>query len=211
MTYINEHHVYTDPDAYDARSKKLLEKYNKKAWNKVIHASAKKYISANDTVCDFGCGTLAHIASIQQAKEIFAIDVNSSMVDAGLRKLSPQDREKIHPVVSDATKTNIPDACCSVVWSIGLTEYIDLESLFKEMSRVSKPNATMLIQFPWAGHPMHIGIRVINSLRGKKTKRFRYVSEIRRVARSYGWHIVEIESTFIRNNVWCVLQKSSPE
>ncbi len=211
MTYINENHTYTDPAAYDARSQKLLEKYNKKSWGKVIHASAQKYISSRDTVCDFGCGTLAHIESMQHAKKIYAIDVNESMLNAGIDKLPLQDRERVQPVISDATHTNIPIGSCSIIWSIGLTEYIDLDSLFKEMSRVSKKDATMLLQFPWAGHPLHMFIKLVNTLRGKKTKRFRYVSEIRTVARLYGWNIIETQSTFIRNNVWCVLRKSSPE
>jgi ubiquinone/menaquinone biosynthesis C-methylase UbiE len=209
MTYLDNNHTYTDPAGYDARSQKLLEKYNKKAWEKVIHATAIKYISPTDIVCDFGCGTLAHLKSMKQAKKIYAIDVNKSMVDAGLQKLSKVQREKVEPIVSDASKTPLSDASCSIIWSIGLTEYIDLDSLFAEMSRVSQPNALMLLQFPRANHPMHILIRLLNSMRGKKTKRFRYLSEVRKVARSYGWNIQSVESTFIRNNLWCVLQKST--
>ncbi|HLC49410.1 MAG TPA: class I SAM-dependent methyltransferase [Candidatus Andersenbacteria bacterium] len=211
MAYIDQSHTYTDPKAYDDRTKGLLERYNKRAWDPVIAASAKKYISANDTVCDFGCGTLAHIDWMQQAKKIYAIDVNKAMLDTGLKKLSPAQREKIEPVVSDACHTPLQGALCSIVWSIGLTEYTDLDGLFQEMTRVSTPDATMLLQFPNAHNLMHIAIRILNTMRYKKTKRFRTLREIRNVSNRYGWSITHVQSAFIRNNLWCVLRKSSEE
>lgn len=211
MAYIDKNHIYTDPAAYDARSKRLLEKWNKAAWEPLIIKTGKEVITSQDTVCDFGCGTLAHIQGMIHAKHIYVIDVNKAMLEAGLQKLSPDNQHKITPIVSDACHTPIPNATCSVLWSIGLTEYTDLHDLFAEMTRVSTPNARMFLQFPNALNPMHIAIKIINNLRGKKTKRFRSLVEVKKIAQQYGWTISNVQSAFIRNNLWCVLQKSSPE
>ncbi|OGY37302.1 MAG: hypothetical protein A3E36_02130 [Candidatus Andersenbacteria bacterium RIFCSPHIGHO2_12_FULL_45_11b] len=211
MTYINEHHVYTDPDAYDARSKKFLEKYNKKAWDPVIYKTGKQYISATDTVCDFGCGTLAHFPAMEQANRIYAIDTNKAMVDEGLRKLGAWRKNKIEIVIADACNTPLAPHTCSIIWSIGLTEYTNLESLFAEMTRVATPSALMLLQFPSANNLMHVAIRTLNYLRGKKTKKFRTLSEIRTIAHTNNWIVIDVQSAFIRNNLWCVLRKSNPE
>lgn len=210
MAYIDNNHTYTDPSAYDARSKKLLEKWNKAAWGPVILKTGKQIITAQDIVCDFGCGTLAHLSAMLVAKHIYAIDVNKQMLETGLQKLSENNRQKVTPIISDACHTPIPDAVCSVVWSIGLTEYTNLDDLFAEMTRVSNPHARMLLQFPYKYHPMHIAIKIINTLRGKNTKQFRSLAEIKKVARKYGWNITSVQSAFIRNNLWCVLQKSNP-
>lgn len=211
MAYIDTNHTYTDPSAYDARSKKLLERWNKAAWEPVILATGKQVITTEDIVCDFGCGTLAHIQAMLAAKHIYAIDVNKQMLETGLKKLSDDTKSKITPVISDARHTPIPNATCSVVWSIGLTEYTNLDELFKEMTRASSPHARMLLQFPNKYHPMHIAIKIVNSLRGKKTKQFRSFAEIKKVARRYGWNIKNVRTAFIRNNLWCVLQKSTLE
>lgn len=209
MAYIDSDHTYTDPIAYDARSQKHFEKWNKAAWEPVIIATGKAIITPEDIVCDFGCGTLAHSTATLRAKKIYAIDINKAMLRVGMEKLPIPDRNKIVPIISDARHTPIPNATCSVIWSIGLTEYTDLDGLFLEMTRVSTPNAHMLLQFPNALHPMHIAIRIINAARGKKTKRFRTFQEVRQLARTYGWNITSVQSAFIRNNLWCVLQRST--
>ena len=230
--YRNENHRYVNPRAYDLRKKQPLERYLESLWRPIITSAAKQYINDTDIVCDFGCGTLAYISSMQTAQKIYAIDTNNDMVTFGLAKLSPALREKTVPVIRDATSTALPHNTCSIVWSIGLTEYVSLPALFQEMTRVSKQKATMLLQFPNKYHPVHIGILFINLLRNKKTKRYRTLQEIQSLAQHYGWQIEQTQRTgfylpvpytlipycaplwqrlnWIGNNVLVVLRKANP-
>ncbi len=211
MAYIDNTHTYINPEEYDSRSKSLLEKYNKKAWDPLINKTGKQYIGSQDIVCDFGCGTLAHYDAMKSAKHIYAIDSNKKMLDFGLQKLSSSQLKNITSVISDATKTSILNNTCSIIWSIGLTEYTDLSNLFEEMTRVATPNAIMLLQFPNAHNFLHIMTRIANSIRNKPTKKFRSLTEITVMAKKFNWQLKSKQTAFIGNNWWCVLQKSNPE
>lgn len=187
--YSNKDHQYTNPASYDARKQRPLEQYLDELWQPIIASIARQYITDKDVVCDFGCGTLAHYESMKQAKLIYAIDANNQMLEHGLSKIPSADTQKIIPIIVNAEQTGISPSTCSVVWSIGLTEYTNLDALFQEMTRVSSPHSTLLLQFPNAYHPMHLLIAYISPLLGKKPKRFRTYREIATTAKKYGWNI----------------------
>lgn len=231
--YQTKSHRYVNPQAYDERKKQPLERYLDSLWKPIIAATGAQYIRAEDTVCDFGCGTLAHASFMQSAQKIYAIDTNRSMVDFGLAKLPIYLQEKITPIITNATSTGISQNTCSVIWSIGLTEYVSLPDLFKEMTRVSKKDATIILQFPNRYHPMHIAIFLANIFRNKKNKRYRTLSEIRSFAEQQGWSVERTIQTgfytpvpgslipycapiwkyfnWIGNNTLAVLRRSNPE
>lgn len=186
---------YNDPVAYDARKAKPIEAYLETLWRPVFADVAKTYIHSSDTVADFGCGTLAHIALMNHVQKIYAVDANKTMLEFGLQKLSAHDRAIVTPLCESATHTSIPSNSCSVIWSIGLTEYTDIDQLFKEMNRVATPGATMLIQFPNKYNAVHIAIQIAHYFRGTTSKTYRSLVEIGHVANAYNWRIERSVST----------------
>ena len=187
--------AYNDPVAYDARKAKPIEAYLETLWKPVFADLAKIYIHDGDIVADFGCGTLAHIALMNHVQKIYAVDANKTMLEFGLQKLSAHDGAIVTPLCESATHTSIPSNSCSVIWSVGLTEYTDIDQLFKEMTRVATPTATMLIQFPNKYNAVHIAIQIAHYFRGTTPKTYRSVSEVRRIARHHGWHIEKAITT----------------
>ncbi|HSX24407.1 MAG TPA: class I SAM-dependent methyltransferase [Candidatus Andersenbacteria bacterium] len=186
---------YTNPEAYDARKLKPLEAYLETLWKPIFSNLAKKYIHDKDVIADFGCGTLAHIRLMNHAAKIYAVDANKTMLEFGMQKLSDTDRLKVVALNESGLHTSIPSSSCSVIWSVGLMEYVDIQQLFAEMTRVAKPGAIMLIQFPNANNIVHIGIRVAHVLQATQAKQYRTTTEIRSVANRYGWFIEESIST----------------
>lgn len=232
ISYQTKDHNYSNPAAYDLRKIDPLERYLDSLWQPIINAVGAQYIDHDDVVCDFGCGTLAHVSAQQTAHKIYAIDINLAMVSHGLKHLPPELQAQIIPVITSATDTALPGGSCSVVWSIGLTEYVELSSLFSEMTRVSNPQAVMLIQFPNKYHPVHMAIRLVNLLRNQRTKKFRSLREIRAQAKVHHWQLVSTFRTgfyfpvpkiilpycipvwrrfnWLGNNVLVVLQRANP-
>ncbi|MFH1000544.1 MAG: class I SAM-dependent methyltransferase [Bacteroidota bacterium] len=63
---------------------------------KIFIEAAKKYISANDTVLDFGCGTGIVCNEIaNQVKSIYAIDISSKMIEISRAKSSERKIQNI--------------------------------------------------------------------------------------------------------------------
>lgn len=187
--------AYSNPSAYDLRKLKPLEAYLESLWKPIFTDMAKKYIHENDTIADFGCGTLAHINLMSHASKIYAVDANNIMLEFGLSKVSPEQRARILPLCESALHTSIPSSSCSVIWSIGLTEYTNVAELFYEMTRVAKPDAVMLIQFPNAYNIVHVAIQILHAVRGTEGKTYRTASEIMSIAHANGWQIEQSIST----------------
>lgn len=187
--------AYNDPGSYDARKLKPLEAYLETLWKPVFADIAKKYIHDNDIIADFGCGTLAHISLMSHASKIYAVDANSTMLEFGLRKLPHEQRARVIPLYESGTHTSIPASSCSIIWSIGLTEYVDIDALFREMTRVAKRDAVMLIQFPNAYNVVHIAIQLLHAMRGTEGKTYRTAPEVRSIAHTNGWQIEQSITT----------------
>ncbi|MCE9642717.1 MAG: class I SAM-dependent methyltransferase [Candidatus Andersenbacteria bacterium] len=187
--------AYNNPVAYDARKAKPIEAYLETLWKPIFADIAKTYIHTSDVVADFGCGTLAHIALMSHVQKIYAVDANKIMLEFGLQKLSAHDRAIVTPLCESATHTSIPSNSCSIIWSVGLTEYTDIDQLFKEMTRVATPMATLLIQFPNKYNIVHMAIQLAHFLRGTASKKYRSISEMRRIAHRYGWRVEKAVTT----------------
>ncbi len=187
--------MYDNPTLYDARKLKPLEAYLESLWKPICRDLATQYIHNNDILADFGCGTLAHMSFMSHAKLIYAVDANKKMLEFGLHKLSNEERSRLIPLHESAIHTSIPSHICSVIWSIGLTEYVSIDELFAEMTRVAQPDAVMLIQFPNAYNIVHIAIRIVHTLLGTHAKKYRTKSEIQKIAKKYGWSTTQSITT----------------
>lgn len=99
-------------------------------------------ISSNDHVLDIGCddGYMQRQVA-QRAKEVVGIDINTDALVSV---------DGIKMLVMDATKMSFESSSFDKVYSSHTIEHIkDLESVFKEVDRVLKPEGSALFIYPW--------------------------------------------------------------
>lgn len=192
-TYQSKNFQYNNPAAYDTRSHSSLEKYIYDLWTPLLRQAIREHVTVNTVVCDLGCGTLAYTQFMGQAKHIYAVDVNENMVAYGRRKTAVLEG-KIEYKIEDATHTTVPGGRCDVIWSVGLTEYVNVNSLWQEIDRISHSNSRLLIQFPNRYHPWSLAVQVAAAFLGKKIKRYRSLAEIKKMAGRHSWQLTNIQS-----------------
>lgn len=192
--YTNKDFYYTNPKYYDERSKlSAIDGYLNSLWRPVLLKSIKKLIKKNSVVCDLGCGTFEYTQYMNNAKKIFAVDINKKMLDYGIPKIK-KIKKKVVILCEDALKTSIPDNSCDLVWINGLSEYVDINGLFKEIKRISKPHSKLLILFPNKVHPYNFFINIINKVMYRSGKNFRTIFEFNKKAELYGFNLENMES-----------------
>lgn len=177
---------YANPTLYDQRTKQPNERYIHTIWDPILIKTMQRHITPQTVVCDLGCGTLEHTQHMQAAKHIFAVDSSQDMLEGGKHKMRLINH-KTTILVEDALHTSIPSHLCDIVWSVGLTEYVHLQSFWQEIDRVAKPSATVIIQFPNAHSPHNLIIKSIKRLLGKPVKQFRTLTEMDTAAQALGW------------------------
>lgn len=177
---------YTDPTAYDGRTHKPEEKYIHSLWDAILRKTINKYISTRTTVCDLGCGTLEHTQHMSMAARIIAIDTSTAMLEGGQPKIAHL-QHKITLLAEDALHTSLPASTCDVIWTVGLSEYVNLNELWQEISRLAKNPATVIIQFPNKQSSYNLIISSLKYILGQKSKQFRTLQEMDSTAGTYGW------------------------
>lgn len=177
---------YTDSKLYDQRTQHPAEKYIHSIWDPILRQTIEKYIDMHTTVCDLGCGTLEHTQYMSKAAHIIAVDSSLAMVQGGEHKVT-HIKSKLNVVVEDALHTSIPNHTCDIVWSVGLSEYVDLEELWQEISRLSTNTGTVIIQFPNTYSPYNLIITAVKRLLGQEVKQFRTLKEMDTAAHALGW------------------------
>ena len=194
MNYINDDFTYEHPRQYDERLKKPLDQYIYGLWKPILIQSINKFIKEGMTVCDLGCGTFEHLQYMQKAGKIYAVDINKKMIEVGLGKIK-NFIKKIIILNEDVTSTSIPNGSCDVVWSVGVTEFVEVDKLFFEMKRICKKNGMILIQFPNVFNPYNLTAKIIYKLLKKPIKQYRSIYEFKKLTKKYNLELKEFVST----------------
>jgi ubiquinone/menaquinone biosynthesis C-methylase UbiE len=149
MTYTGSDGIYTDPDLYDRRDETPMHGYMLTLWRPYMQDLIKRYINhpTGLTVCDLGCGTLEYSRFFKKTRLTYAVDNNPKMLAAGTKKISFQ-KNKYKLILADSLNTGISAKSCDVVWCIGLTEFVDIDKLWREINRISKQKSQVIISFP---------------------------------------------------------------
>lgn len=196
MNYIDKNFRYTDSSGYDKRIEKPLEGYVHGLWNPILTKYLEKYIESGLVVCDLGAGTFEHIQHMKRAGKIYAVEVNEDMIDTGREKTRDmQDRLVI--LEEDALHSSVPTGSCDIIWSVGLSEFVDVDRLFSEMARICKSKGTVLIQFPNLYNPYNITSKIIFTLLKKPIKNYRTIRQFKNLSKKYNLELKEFVSTGI--------------
>jgi len=177
---------YTNPKAYDQRIEKPAERYIHSLWDPILQKTIGEYIHAGATVCDMGSGTLEHTQHMSKAARIIAIDTSTAMLQGGHHKIAHL-KHKITVLAEDALHTSLPARTCDVIWTVGLSEYVNLAELWHEISRLAKSPGTVIIQFPNYYSPYNLVISGLKRLLGQRSKQFRTLQEMDLAAKEHGW------------------------
>jgi len=177
---------YTNPTTYDRRTHKAAEKYIHRLWDPILRHTIAEYIHPNTTVCDLGCGTLEHTQHMSKAAHIIAIDVSRAMVEGGQHKIA-HVKHKTTVLVEDALHTSLSAHTCDAIWTVGLSEYVNVGQLWQEISRLAKSQGTVIIQFPNYHSPYNLIISALKHMLGQENKHFRTLQEMDSQAHVHGW------------------------
>lgn len=196
---------YADPHRYDSRSEDVLQRYVNSRCQPIIKSYLAK-INRNDVVCDLGAGTLEHLSQMKKAAHIYAVEINSKMINYGLPKIK-SFKSKVTILNEDATKTSIPNHICDTVWSIGLAEYLDIDAFFSEVARITKPGGQLLLQFQNKHNPHNLFASFVHAILRRPTKYYRTLSTIKKAGARHGFVLDEYQSGAFFGYVPLALQR----
>jgi len=133
-----------DPNNYEKRHKRCpREAYLYKHWSRLIRKILSKY-SKNRIVLDLGCGTGIYTEVISRySKMHIGVDLSKKMIYYAKKK-----RKFLNLILADAHNLPFKDQSLDLIASIGLLEYVQKNVVMKEISRVLKRKALLIISFP---------------------------------------------------------------
>ena len=192
--YTSKGFIYTDPVAYDERLKQPIEEFVWSLWDQTLLQYIKDEITKTTTVADLGCGTFIHTKCMGRAKHIYAVDINQKMLDYGKLKLE-KIKNKVTILCESGTHTSIPDRSCDLVWIDGLSEFVNLDELFREVKRITKSNAKFIVLFPNKIHPENVLVSLYYWFKRRSGKKYRTLYTFKKTALRHGFKFEKFEST----------------
>ena len=192
MGYIDKNFKYTDPDGYDKRLfSNPLESYVTAVWYNFLKNEVQK-ITQGKTVAELGCGTCEYTQHMDNAKEIYAIDISQEMINFGKNKI--KNLNNVHFLLESATSTSLPDNYFDTVIIIGLIDYINPESLMTEVYRITKTGGFFIITFPNKYNFHHIFMQIYGKIFKRKRKKEFSLFEIKKLIKKYNFRIEKVRS-----------------
>jgi ubiquinone/menaquinone biosynthesis C-methylase UbiE len=192
--YTDKGFFYTNPAAYDERINTPIEKYIDDLWRPILLDYLEKEIKDGMIVADLGCGTFLHTQHMGKAGHIYAVDINQGMLDHGKSKIE-KIKNKVTVLCESGTKTSIPDQSCDLVWIDGLSEFLNLDELFTEVKRITKPNAKFIILYQNKIHPENILVSFYYWLKKRSGKQYRSLYTFKKAAQKYDFILENFQST----------------
>jgi len=193
MRYTNKHFFYTDPAAYDERVRQPIESFIANEWDPLLRQYLHDEIRAGMTVADLGCGTFIHTQHMGAARHIYAVDINEKMLAWGRPKIEHM-ADKVTILCESATHTSLPAASCDVVWVDGLSEFLHLPDLFREVQRIIKPGGKFIILYQNKWHPENLLVALYYWLLRRRGKKYRSLGEFKKTAARFNFNLLHFES-----------------
>lgn len=122
-----------------------------------VNANVFQYINqilptdfSTRTVLDIGCGNGRWSEEFckRGATDVYAMDVSQAMIDQAKERQQQKQLSSLHLVVGDMRSLPLKDNSVDVVFSSFSLMYFndsDLENIFQELKRVTKPGAILFI------------------------------------------------------------------
>lgn len=189
LKYTDTDFRYTDPDAYDRRVRRPLEKFVAEAWDPILFRLLDTEIRPGMIVADLGCGTFVHTKHMGRAEHIYAVDINQKMLEYGKPKITHL-KDKITILCESGTQTSIPSESCDLVWIDGLSEFLSLPELFSEVDRILKPGGSFIILYQNKFHPENLLAALYYWMKKRPGKTFRSLRDFTRAGRLQGFQYI---------------------
>lgn len=112
---------------------------------KIKAAVERLKLREQNSVLDVGCGTGLLISKIHhRVREIIGLDVSKGMLKE--TENSARKSSNVHLVLADADYIPIRNDCFNMIFAVTLLQNMpNLHSIFREMKRVAKPKAWMVV------------------------------------------------------------------
>jgi len=144
MTKVRTIYDLTDPEKYEKRYRySAREAYLYLHWKPKISRLVQIFskLKLVETALDVGCGTGVYTEEISKiTNKVVGLDLSENMIKHGKEK-----RVNLLFIVGDARKLPFRSESFDLVVSIGLFEYVPRDIVLREITRVMRRNAFLII------------------------------------------------------------------
>ena len=112
-------------------------------------------LKSGQNILEIGCGpgffTIPAAKIAGEKGVVYALDNHPLAIKSVQKKVKKEGIENVETILSDATKTELPDKSIDVAFLFGFVHRADgLEDIFSELHRVLKPESILSIEkTPW--------------------------------------------------------------
>lgn len=139
------------------------EMYLKKHWKPLIEKEIEKYCR-DKIVLDLGCGTGIYTRAIDKcARKVYGIDLTKNWIN-----YTKNEHGISNVILADAHKIPLKKRTIDVIVTTGLFEYINRETVIKEMNRILTPDGFCIISVPNKYSLCRINTKLIYKIIGAK-------------------------------------------
>lgn len=191
--FATEKPAFDAPDMYEHRRlEDPMENYTYSAYWEAFLAPWVEGL-ATGVVADLGAGTGLALSRMPRATRIEAVEISPRMLDVARARYVGDARIVFRE--EDATATALPDASVDSVVSIGVLGYVPVERQLKEIARITRPGARILLTTPNRYNPFHLLVQLRDLVLGRKHgKRFHSPFRLRRRFEEAGLAVVRTDS-----------------
>lgn len=132
---------------FDSKNIELLELEERKIWQNPEEILGTVEIKPDFSVADVGCGSgFLTIPLSQKVKKVYAIDVQTEMLDFLEKKIRKFEVKNIQLLFSKENEIPLENECVDLLVSVNtLHEFDDKEKMIAEIKRVLKNSGKVLI------------------------------------------------------------------
>ena len=160
-----------DPENYEKRHEySPRETYLHHYWKplicriiQLICKTMQKYSIIVEAL-DVGCGTGVYTEEISRDSQIcVGLDLSKNMI-----KYAKKKHSELNLILADAHKLPFKDECFELVVSIGLLEYVQKDTVLKEITKVMKRKAFLIIAVPNKYSAYRLPIKIFSKVLKKR-------------------------------------------
>jgi ubiquinone/menaquinone biosynthesis C-methylase UbiE len=154
-----------DPRNYEKRHEcSPREAYSHHYWKPLICKIIQKYSIGVEIALDIGCGTGVYTEEISRNSQMcVGLDLSKNMIEYAKKK-----RKGLNLILADAHKIPFRDECFGLVVSVGLLEYVQKDIVLKEIARVMKRKAFLIIVVLNKYSACRLPIKILSKVSRKK-------------------------------------------